>query len=545
MADKIDHKDKEGVLQQLATSNTFNTDWPTLRGYFESSLEDAHKLFLDKGPSRPYRPPGTSHPEPISQGSVTKTETSSPASEGPRLPSDSLLLSPSQSTLAIEPAYEDNMQPSTRGGLVVPPFPPIDRSRRRGPPPIMGRSLSPMDVRANGIPSQNIVASGVGVIDDQNWDDETAIGGRKLVGWLDEEKGRKEIDRMRALLDEMDEPPFTIQRLAELLLHPTSQHSSLGKFIRAIEKSLLVTTPWEAPSYEYVPPSTFREHVGGSGSLSSFSSPGSNSSSSFDSDTTVPPGSTTPLFSPIPFLVRPSSDPAAASASENGQLATANGSNGSEEGLMSPLLLSEEKTTFAARSPTPEPEESNAEAIRRSDEAGDLDTEMAPLSPEPADIPRPSAPAPLNDPTSPTAPSADPSNTSYLGRVDELDTGPIPADSLEDAGIKRRTSNASSVKAEVEAELDRGNMVGGQGEGGNLMPHGMSEKPVPLSSTTVVPEDGAAPGVEGRVIKGLRRSESEKGLRERFVSGGVQEAEDGKVVVDVKEKDGQETSEAR
>ncbi|ODN83307.1 hypothetical protein L202_01474 [Cryptococcus amylolentus CBS 6039] len=535
MAESIDHKDKESVLQQLAASNTFDTDWPTLRSYFESSLEDALKLFLDKGPTRPYRPPGASPPEPVSQGSVARTETSSPASEHSKPPSDSLLLSPSQSTSIIEPVYEENLQPSTPGGLVVPPFPPIDRSRRRGPSPLMG-------VRTNGIPNQRIAGSALEALDDRSWEEETAIGGRKLVGWLDEEKGRKEVDRIRALLGEMEEPPFTIQRLAELFLHPTSQHSSLGKFIRAIEKSLLVTTPWEAPSYDYVPPTTFPEHVGGSSSLSSYSSPASNSSSSFDADTTVPPGSTTPLFSPIPFLVRPSSDPAAASTSENGQLATA--SNESTEGLMSPLLISEEKANFSARSPTPEPEDSNAEAIRKSDEAVDLDTEMTPLSPEPADIPRPSAPGPLNDPTSPIAPSVDPGNTSYLGRVDELDTGPIPTDSLEDAGVKRRASNASSVKAEVEAELDRGNMVGGQGEGGNLAPHGMSEKPVPLSSTTVVPEEGAASGVEGRAIKGLRRSESERDLRERFVSGGVQESEGGDVDDGAKEDDG-ETSEAK
>jgi hypothetical protein len=41
-------------------------------------------------------------------------------------------------------------------------------------------------------------------------------------------------------------------------------------------------------------------------------------------------------------------------------------------------------------------------------------------------------------------------------------------------------------------------MTPGAGEGGNMTPHGMSDKPVPISSTTVV-------GEEERKIAGMPR----------------------------------------
>ncbi|KGB79685.2 hypothetical protein CNBG_5523 [Cryptococcus deuterogattii R265] len=495
------HIDKEAILQQLAASNTFDTDWPTLKGYFQESLNDALEIFLTKGPPRPYRPRGAS-PPPL--GASSKLHTSLPSvtsDEAGKPPAESLLLSPSHTAATLghtsEPAHDpEDLRPSTIGGLVIPPFPPLDPSRRRTPSPApMQRSPSPMSPRANGMHSQRVVAMGIGVPDEE-WDEETVIGGKKLQGWLDEAQGKAEIQRLNNLLDDMDAPPFTIQRLAELLLHPTSQHTTLGKFSRAIEKSLLVTSPWGAPSYVYIPPSSFAAHPG-VGPISSISSPSSDGGP--ETDSTMPAGSTTPLFSPIPFLAHPSHDPAL--AIETGHPGA---SMSTEEGLLSPLDLSEGKIPSSSdRSPTPEPEDSTAAPSGPS--INDIDAEMV----SPGDIPRPENPQGTSDPA----------NTSYMGRVDELDTGPLPTS--EQVAIKRRSSTSSS-SSQMEMDSRETVVMAGQGEGGHLAPHGMADKPMPLSSTTVVKDEPEG----GRVIKGLRRSESEKSLRERFVSGGVQKPEE-------------------
>lgn len=38
---------------------------------------------------------------------------------------------------------------------------------------------------------------------EEEWDEEILIGGRKLPGWLDEEEGRKDVDKVAAKLDEL------------------------------------------------------------------------------------------------------------------------------------------------------------------------------------------------------------------------------------------------------------------------------------------------------------------------------------------------------
>jgi serine/threonine-protein phosphatase 4 regulatory subunit 2 len=37
-------------------------------------------------------------------------------------------------------------------------------------------------------------------------------------------------------------PPFTIQRLAELTVNPRGHYKSAGKYVRALERTLLVTS---------------------------------------------------------------------------------------------------------------------------------------------------------------------------------------------------------------------------------------------------------------------------------------------------------------
>jgi hypothetical protein len=175
-------------------------------------------------------------------------------------------------------------------------------------------------------------------------------------------------------------------------------------------------------------------------------------------DSTMPPGMGTPQFSPIPFLRRPSPDDEGGEGSGNGLSAPG---GHTEENMMSPLILGDGSNmaiteeyrlddTSSARSPTPEPEESQTQT--QSQEANNTDIEME------------TAPGPLT--------SSDPGNQPYLGRVDELDTGPLQ-------GNRDEHKNGR--------EDDR--VSEGTGEGGGLTPHGMSERPVPISSTTVIADE--------------------------------------------------------
>jgi len=172
----------------------------------------------------------------------------------------------------------------------------------------------------------------------------------------------------------------------------------------------------------------------------------------------MPPGMGTPQFSPIPFLRRPSPETEGGEGSSNG--VTAPGGH-TEENMMSPLILGDESNVAitedyrldensSARSPTPEPEESNSQP--QPQEAINTDIEME------------TAPGPLT--------SSDPGNQPYLGRVDELDTGPLQGN-REDQKNGREDERVSE----------------GTGEGGGLTPHGMSERPVPISSTTVIADE--------------------------------------------------------
>jgi serine/threonine-protein phosphatase 4 regulatory subunit 2 len=78
-------------------------------------------------------------------------------------------------------------------------------------------------------------------------------------------------------------PPFTIQRVCQLCLSPDLYYKSVGKYLRAVERSLLVTSTWDL--FPPLPPSEEEYAV----------NPASASSRSLRD-------SSTPLFSPIPFL---------------------------------------------------------------------------------------------------------------------------------------------------------------------------------------------------------------------------------------------------
>lgn len=158
-----------------------------------------------------------------------------PASAKPTVPSTSVT-----ATLA-SPPFAATQPPATLHGLVIPSF-PFRRVRPHRQQPSL---LSP---------------------------DETA----------------RHKQRVFALLDDFDEgnPPFTVQRVCELALRPRQHYKTAGKYLRALERALLVTSTWD--QYPPVPPGE--------------------ANGADDVDDTLASSAaslrlaTTPIFSPIPFL---------------------------------------------------------------------------------------------------------------------------------------------------------------------------------------------------------------------------------------------------
>ncbi|KAI0780872.1 PPP4R2-domain-containing protein [Trametes elegans] len=98
----------------------------------------------------------------------------------------------------------------------------------------------------------------------------------------------KETEEMRtsihAQLDGFDAAPFTIQRICELCVRPREHYKYIGKYLRAVEKCLLVTSSWDT-----FPPLSEVE--------STYASSGHPSI-----QTSAVSAPNTPIFSPIPFL---------------------------------------------------------------------------------------------------------------------------------------------------------------------------------------------------------------------------------------------------
>ncbi|KAL0580259.1 hypothetical protein V5O48_001764 [Marasmius crinis-equi] len=90
------------------------------------------------------------------------------------------------------------------------------------------------------------------------------------------------------IFDQLDQfesnPPFTIQRVCELCVAPKKNYKAIGKYLRAVEKSLLVTSTWDS-----FPPLKATE----------IANPTRSMTVSVSNTQSTP---STPLFSPIPFL---------------------------------------------------------------------------------------------------------------------------------------------------------------------------------------------------------------------------------------------------
>ena len=201
------------------------------------------------------------------------------------------------------------------------------------------------------------------------------------------------------------DPPFTVQRLCELAAHPRRQHTLLGKYVRALERVLLVTSPFEFP------PDREEHDEGVSGVQPGTDRPG------------VPPGLALerPLFGLIPFL-----------QPQDGEMAVMPG------------------TSAAA-----------------SVGGGGAATSGLDIGLESSSSSSSSTGLPPSDPieSTPTEP--------FLGRVDELDAGPLIKPSTDPSMVGGGTSSQDPHQLHDVKE-----------GGGGVILHGVSDRPRAISSTT-------------------------------------------------------------
>ncbi|KAF9477368.1 PPP4R2-domain-containing protein [Pholiota conissans] len=106
-----------------------------------------------------------------------------------------------------------------------------------------------------------------------------------VVSYMNEKEANALKQEIFSQLDQFEgNPPYTIQRLCELCVEPKQHYKSVGKYLRAVEKTILVTSTWDS-----FPPLTESEiHSAGRSAITLGS--------------TLQSAPSTPLFSPIPFL---------------------------------------------------------------------------------------------------------------------------------------------------------------------------------------------------------------------------------------------------
>ncbi|KAJ3523327.1 hypothetical protein NMY22_g11487 [Coprinellus aureogranulatus] len=149
---------------------------------------------------------------------------------------------------------------STQGGLKLPPFPPKKLSQ-----------LHMYDPPLSYMNEEQVKDALQAVFDQLDSFDECVL----LLGF-------------EVVLIACRGPPFTIQRLCELLLDPKKHYNSVGKYLRAVEKSILVTSTHNSFPIEPTPSSDLPSNPNGNG----------HTTIAFVTRSTP----STPLFSPIAFL---------------------------------------------------------------------------------------------------------------------------------------------------------------------------------------------------------------------------------------------------
>lgn len=122
-----------------------------------------------------------------------------------------------------------------------------------------------------------------------------------------EDELKREQANVFSMLDDFEnQPPFTIQRLSELVLRPTEHHHTVPKYISALKRLLSVTATRDAfPAHPAEEDEMATEYAQlDTEVLNGVATPSSAASRSRRA-TPVPGSPTTaPLFSPIPFLMK-------------------------------------------------------------------------------------------------------------------------------------------------------------------------------------------------------------------------------------------------
>ncbi|QRV82180.1 oxidoreductase FAD/NAD(P)-binding protein [Ceratobasidium sp. AG-Ba] len=231
-------KKYDALVAQIAETNVVDTDWDTLRNVVKHKLCSNVLQYIKDAESQAPPPPAT---DPLF---VPLTAESESPELGP-LPADAPPPPSPSPPYLVSPL----LQPSTEMGLVIAPF----------------------QARPNGAGIH-----GTGAV----WD---TGSGRALPAKLTLEEAKEELGRIFGYLHDFEgAPPFTVQRLAELAVSPRSHYNSAGKYVRALERTLLVT-------------STHKDYPLDTGT------PSVSSRASTPAPLDV---ARSPLFTPIPFLHR-------------------------------------------------------------------------------------------------------------------------------------------------------------------------------------------------------------------------------------------------
>ncbi|CAE6486558.1 unnamed protein product [Rhizoctonia solani] len=255
----------EAILDKIADTNMVDSEWDVLRDMFKYKLiQNTLEFIKDAEQAATAAPPPPTSDTPF----VPLTDSSELIStDGPLPPDAPPPPSPSPPYL-VSPLATLDLQPSTPLGLVIAPFP----------------ARPNLELHGAGL-------NGNGAV----WH---TSSGRALPAKLTAEEAKEELGRIFAYLHDFDlAPPFTVQRLAELIVRSRGHYKNVGKYIRALERTLLVTSThkdYPLDTYALETQNGAQPVIGAAGSVSSRAST---------------PGpldvARSPLFTPIPFLHRP------------------------------------------------------------------------------------------------------------------------------------------------------------------------------------------------------------------------------------------------
>lgn len=339
---------------------------------------------------------------------------------------------------------------------------------------------------------------------------------------------------------------------------PFLQHTSVGKYFRALEKNLLVTTTYDVSYGEEVLPG--QQASGGFGSIGAIGLNGHRSRASSVSSSSSTSSQSAPLFTPIPFLVerhvinpdgtpvstpairpRPSSpsesdaDVPSSALSLNLKITTHGHRTDNDPDIK--MAGDEPETQNRPDTPIHATSQQNLYSGRDVEKESESDQQDAVSKPTASTIAISAATAkPKGAATS--SPLDTVANEPFTGRVDELDAGPLlqPA-SCPNPSDPHQLHLPQPTDGPIDTSTSAQLHQEGTGERGTMTPHAMADRPQAISSTTdltAVPpilhstahhqpmDTPPASPSGGRAVKGLPRTASvSSSLNERFVSGEI------------------------